>query len=720
MKSDIRYIVYIDTGGTFTDCVLVGSDGSFISGKALTKPGRLADSFFTSIEEASAKMGESIKDILTQAELVGYGTTLGTNIVVTRKGGPKLGFITTRGFEDRTIVMRQRAAGLSRTEGMHLIAADKPDPIIPRSLIRGVTERVDSVGDVIIPLREAEVRQSVKELIDQGVDGIAVGLLWSFINNTHERIVREIIHEIDPNMSVALSSEVIPVAREYPRFMSTIIDLYIGKPLRELLLSIKNNLVKYGYNRPLLVMQAIGGVANADVVKPGTTLHSGPVGGLAGVEFLKNLYGIKNAIGSDVGGTSFDVSVSSGPKRYYLREPIVGRFAIATPMCEIITIGAGGGTIAKFHEISKTIRVGPESAGSDPGPISYGFGGTEPTVTDADVVMNRIDPDFFLGGKIKLDREKAVAAIKEKIADPMGMRVEEAAEAICQIVDGQMETLLESTMARKGVDPSKFVLFAFGGAGPVHCAGYSRRLAFPKVIIPLNASVFSAFGASTTDVRHRHEASCYVSIRDIPYDPITLRFNLEDVSLEQFPSQVIDRINTVFEDLDKAISTEMEAEGFASEEITRRYEVLARYIGQLWELTAPVDINHIGSAADFAEIVNSFANQYEAEYGRESMVPSAGLEIMTLAAEGIAPAAKPKLAPKDYVGKDSSPALKREREVYFGGRWVKTKIYDNSKLQVGNVVEGPSIIEALDTTIVIPKGRKVIVDEYLNMVMEHV
>jgi len=720
MTENIRYSVYLDTGGTFTDCVIPGSDGTFTRGKALTKPDRLTDSFFGSIENAANKLGKSAKYILTQTDEVGYGTTLGTNIIVTRKGGPKLGFITTRGFEDRTIVGRLRSAGLTRTEAMHLISADKPDPIIPRPLIKGVTERIDSAGGVIIPLREAEVRQAVNELLDEGVEGIAVGLLWSFLNPSHEVRVREIIREIAHEIPVALSSEVAPVAREYSRFMSTIIDLYIGKPLKVLLSQIQNDLSKNGYKKPLLVMQAVGGLANASVVKPGTTLHSGPVGGLAGVEFMRDLYGIKSAIGSDVGGTSFDVCVSSGTERYYLREPIVGRFQIATPMCEIDTIGAGGGTIARFHESSKTIRVGPDSAGSSPGPVCYGFGGTQPTVTDANVVMNRIDPNFFWGGTMKLDREKAVAAIKEKIADPMGMKVEDAAEAICKILDGQMETLLGQTMAKRGIDPSKFVLFAFGGAGAAQAAGYSEHLPFSKVIVPFNAAAFCAFGAATADIKHRYEASCYVSFSDIPYDPITLKFDLERIHLEQFPSRVIDRLNNVFKDLDKRISTEMAAEGFSNEKVTRRYEILARYIGQLWELRAPVSINHIGSAADLATILNSFSQQYETDYGREAMVPSAGVEIISLAAEGIAPAVKPKCVPRDYVGKDPSTALKGKREVYFNGSWVKTNVYDHSKLQVGNIIEGPSIIELEDTTVVVPRGRKITIDEYLNMAMERV
>jgi N-methylhydantoinase A len=715
---DSRYIVYIDNGGTFTDSVIAKSDGTVVTGKASTIPTRLQDSFFASIEDAAGRMGESIANIISKADVIGYGCTLGTNIIVSQQKGPKLGLITTRGIEDRTIIMRHRAAGLSRSEAMHLISADKPEPIIPRNLIRGVTERIDVSGDLIIPLRETEAAQAVNELLEEGVEGIAVGFLWSFLNDIHEKRMREIIQELAPHVSVALSSEIVGVAREYPRFMSTIFDLYIGKPLRELLAEIKNRLTKYSYNKPLLVMQAFGGVARSEMVRPGTTLHSGPVGGLLGVEFMKNLYGIKNAMGSDVGGTSFDITVSPEGSRTYLREPIVGRFEIGTPMCEITTIGAGGGTIARFHQPSQTIRVGPESAEAIPGPVCYDSGGIEPTVTDADVALNRIDPGFFLGGKIKLNREKAIAAIEEKIAGPMKMKVEEAAEAICNIVDAQMGALLKSTIARKGIDPSKYTLFVFGGAGATHCAGYSNKLGFSKLIIPSQSATFSAFGASTSDIRHRLEVSPFISIPEFPYDAVSLKFDPDQLSLERVPVAMIERFNTMLRDISSRIDIDMEAEGFKKEQVIKRYEMLARYTGQLWELRVPININHLSSKEDLVAIIESFEHSYEVEYGKEAMIPTRGLEIITVAAEGIAATPKPQLAVKDYMDKDSSYALMSEKEVYFNGKWEKTKVYDISKLNAGNCIDAPAVIEARDTTIIIPPGWKASVDIYLNIIME--
>ena len=468
-----QYRIYTDTGGTFTDCVIVTHEGRVMVGKSQTTPPDLKECFFGSIEATLAVEGmEGSEKFFANTRVVGYGTTQGTNLVITGTGAPNLGFITTRGHEDRTLIGRFRAAGLSPEDGMHLVMADKPEPLIPRKRIKGVAERVDSFGEVLVSLQEDEVRNVVKDLVEKnGVEGIAVGFLWSFINPKHELRVREIIRELYPDLPVALSHEVNPIIREEPRFRTTHIDLYIGKALRALLGAIEETLHQRGYQYPLLVLQAAGGVSRAAIVKPANTLHSGPVGGLMGVEFLKGLYNIDNAIGSDVGGTSFDITLLSEKGLEYLREPIVGRFQISNPMLEIKTIGAGGGTIAWVDPITNTLRLGPKSAGANPGPVSYGKGGTEPTVTDADLVLNRIDPDYFLGGRIKLDRDKAVQAIEEKIAKPLNMDVYQAAEAIVSIVDATMGIALRGTLAEKGCAPNRFTLFAFGGAGPAHCAG---------------------------------------------------------------------------------------------------------------------------------------------------------------------------------------------------------------------------------------------------------
>lgn len=713
-----RYLIYMDTGGTFSDAIIIRRDGSFVTGKASTTPANLADCFFNCIEAATRELGKPLREVMSKSDLLGFGTTAGTNALLTRVGGPRLGLITTKGFEDTTIIMRAvaRSAGLGLVEAMHVAGTDKPEPIVPRKLIKGVTERVDSLGKVVIPLYEHEVRQAVAELLQEGVEGIAVCFLWSFLNEVHERRAKEIIAEMAPDTPVSIAVEVSRLMREYPRYNSTIINLFIGRPVRELFQRVKVRLKENGYNKPLLVMQAAGGVSRSEVVQPITTLHSGPVGGLVGVEFFKNLYGFKNVMGSDVGGTSFDVSVVPEEGPQYVREPIVARFNLANPMLEIISIGAGGGTIAYVDKVTKTLRVGPRSAGADPGPVCYAKGGTEPTVTDADVVMNRIDPGYFLGGKIKLYRDMAYAAIKEKIADPMGMDVYKAAHAICEIIDSHMSDIVASTLRERGYDPESFVLFSFGGAGPTHCAGYSHGIGFKKVIVPPFAATFSAFGASTADVMHRYESSPVIVMPNIPYSVATQRFHLS--SLDELPPSAVERFNKTYETIEERAFKDMQDEGFKRQEIKIRYIVEARYGGQLDEVVFQVPVSRIKTVEDFRAVLQGFEDEYAKLYSEIAMYPQGGMEIITMVIVASAPTFKPQLKVWDYVGPDSAAALKGRREVYFKDRFVEAPVCAMERLACGNIVMGPAIIEGVDTTFVVPRDRKITIDQFLNMVME--
>lgn len=719
-KSKTGYIIYIDTGGTFSDCIILSPDGTFVKGKSPTTPTDLSQSFLASIEVAASQLEKPLDEILSNTIVVGYGTTEGTNIVVTGTGASRLGLITTMGHEDRTIVGRLRAAGLSREEGMHLPRAFKPEPLVPRTRIKGVRERIDNVGDVVIPLNEDDVRKAVRELLDDGVEGIAVGLLWSFLNPVHERRVAEIVKEVSPGLPVSLSSTVAPTVREYTRLMTTVIDLYIGKALRELLERIGAKLASHGYTYPLLVLQATGGLARSEIVKPVTTLHSGPVGGFAGVEFVKKLYGFDNAVGADMGGTSFDVCVSPKGAIEYLREPIVGRFEISNPMREITTIGAGGGTMARVEKAVNLLIVGPESAGAEPGPVCYGRGGTVPTITDADVAMNRIDPNYFLGGRIKLDREKALSAIKEQIADPLNMDVLAAADGICKILDANMGHTLRSALAVKGGGPSDYALIVYGGAGATHCAGFTAGMDFKEVIIAPYSAVFCAFGAATADIMHRYEGSPLTIIRAIPFDPTTLRFNFSKIkTLDNLRHEGIDRFNRIFAELEEKARADMRAEGIKEKDIRLNYEILGRYGGQLWELRARVPVRSINSIKDLESIVTAFEDRYSEEYGFQAMVPRGGLQLITVAVEMFGGTPKPKFYPEKEGGENPEKALKGQREAYLNGSLKKCQVYTLRSLLPGNVVVGPSIIEGIDTTVIIPEDRKIVVDKYRNMLMRY-
>lgn len=713
-----RYIIFIDTGGTFSDSIIVQDDGTYVSGKSATTPDNLMECFFNCIEAGAEKMGKSLREILSNTALLGFGTTAGTNALITRVGGPKLGLITTRGFEDTTILMRGdgRAPGLSPVEAMHIVGTDKPEPLIPRKLIKGVTERVDSLGHAVIPLYEEEVKNAVKELLKEKVEGIAVSLLWSFLNPVHEQRIKEIIKDLSPGMPVSVSSDISSLMREFQRYNSTIMNLFIAKPVQKLFSQVKGRLKEEGFTRPLQVMQAAGGVSRSEVVKPISTLHSGPVGGLLGVNYFKKLYGYKNGVGSDVGGTSFDISVVPEGGAEYLKQPKVGRFYMGNPMLEIISIGAGGGTIAYLDGITGTLRVGPQSSGATPGPVCYDQGGTLPTITDADVIMNRVDPDYFLGGKKKLNKKKAIAAMKEKIADPLNMSVEEASFAICNIVDNVMGDTLTSLIRERGLVSENFALFAFGGAGPVHCAGYSYGKHFQKVIVPGTASTFSAFGASSADVLHRDEKTIIIVIPKLNYDLITHKFRI--TSLDEMPQESRERFNHTFKDMIDKASLEMEEEGFKKNEVNFNYIIEMRYGGQLDEVRFTSPCGEINSTEDWQSIIEAFENEYERLYTSGAMYPEGGVELVTVTLEATASLIKPRMVKHDHVGKDPSKARKSTRDVYFEGGFHSSHIYEMSRLNCGNLVEGPAIIEGTDTALVVPPTHRVMIDEYLNMQLE--
>jgi len=714
---EAKSIIYIDTGGTFSDCVFIEEDGSITSGKAPTTPENLAECFINCLEATAKSANITLKEMLSQTGTLGFGTTAGTNALLVRLVEPKLGMITTKGLEDVVHMMRAfgRVAGLFVAQQMHMSQTDKPKPLIEKRYIKGVEERIDSRGEVVIPLRDEEVKRAVKALVDDKVEGIAVCLLWSFINNKHEQRIKEIIKEMTPDMPVSLSSEIAPLMREYPRFNSAIINLYVGKPIKKLFDQVTSKLKELSYKNPLLVMQASGGLSRSEVIHPVSTLQSGPVGGLVGVDFMKKLYGFENAIGTDMGGTSFDISLlpKSGPE--YVKKPVVARFNTSTPMIETISIGAGGGSIARVDPISKRLTVGPQGAGSDPGPVSYKRGGVDPTVTDADLVMNRIDPNYFLGGKMKLYRELALEAIEKKIAEPLGFDVYGAAQAICNIVDDSMGYQLRLHIRERGMDPQKFALLSFGGAGPTHCAGYVTGLNFMKVIIPTYAAVFSAFGASTADIAHRYQASPNIVIPSVPYSAATLRFEID--SLDQIPAWAIERYNDTFNRLINEAYKDMENEGFKREDVSFRFEVEMRYGGQLWEQIIHTDIGCIEKIEDLRSLLTAYEDHYERAYGFAALYPRAGFEIITLVVSATVSVPNPKITKKKLEDKNPKAAYKGKRDVYFRDHFEETKIYDMRKLKAGNFIEGPAIIEGVDTNVVIPLKFTLETDEYINMVL---
>ena len=495
-------VIGVDSGGTFTDAVAVSdTDGRLAVGKSLSTPARPADGVVASVAAAAGGLGVTLEQLLAEAEIIAHGTTVGLNALLTGRAAPT-GLLTTRGFEDTLAIARiNKAHGLPEELETQATLWEKPAALAAPGAIRGVTERVDAHGAVIVPLDEQQARAEIRALAERSVAAIAVCLLWSFVNPVHElRLAALIAEELGGQMPVTLSSDLAPRIGEYERSNTVMLNASLVPAMSAYLDDLEQQLRERGFAGSLLVMRSGGGVQPAAQLarRPVETLRSGPVGGLSGARALGARLGHSNIICTDVGGTSFDVGLIVDGAGQYARRPMVGRYAIVTPLIDIESIGTGGGSIAWLDPAAGTLRVGPESAAASPGPVSYRRGGTRPTVTDAAVVLGYVD---HLGGELTLDADAARDAIETHLALPLGLSVHAAAEGVLEVAGAQMADLIRRVTVQRGHDPSDFTLYAFGGAAPQYAGRYARELGITDVVIPALASIFSAFGATAGELR---------------------------------------------------------------------------------------------------------------------------------------------------------------------------------------------------------------------------
>ena len=504
----------IDTGGTFTDAVVVdsGSGGTRLGmGKALSTPGDLTAGALAAVEAAASYLGQPLAEVLERADSIGYATTVGLNALLTGTGAP-IGLITTAGFEATLPVARAaKVAGLSPAEATEAVCWAKPPMLLSRRRIMGVPERIDAHGEVVRPLDEAAAAAAIKALRDDGVTSYAVSLLWSVTDPRHEIRIAELIAEVHPSAHVSLSSAV-PRIGEYERTMTAVLDAYVAPLVADELRALAASLAEHGFNGELRVMQSsgearpLGGTAKFDLKDPVTTpsahlgaallrpvetLQSGPVAGLTASAGLTRRLGRTQAIATDVGGTSFDVGLIADGEVTTATRPMIGRWALAHPVVEVVSIGTGGGSLAWIDPVLGSLRVGPRSAGSWPGPACYGRGGVAPTLTDAAVVLGHLSN---LGSSLALDQDAAVRALQQAVADPLGLTAPEAADAVIEVACSQMADLIRRVTVQRGHDPADFVLLAYGGAAPQYATRYAAEVGVDQVIVPAAASVFSASG----------------------------------------------------------------------------------------------------------------------------------------------------------------------------------------------------------------------------------
>ncbi|TAK36376.1 MAG: hydantoinase/oxoprolinase family protein [Chloroflexota bacterium] len=699
----------IDIGGTFTDCFAC-VDGKVAKGKAQTTAHNLSVGFLNAVEQCAESLEMSTEDLLASTDMVKYATTLALNALIERKG-PKLGLITTMGQEDAIYIGNgaQWHEGLPLELKKNVREGNRPQPIVTRDMVVGLRERIDCFGNVVMPLTRDEIRQKVHQLVDRGATGFVVSMLWSFVNPAHEQMVRDVIYQEYPEVylgshPVFLSCEVAPKKGEYARTMTVILTGYLQKLIADNLTRLNNDLRKLGYKKSLFLVHASGGMASIYETMALKTHNAGPVGGLLGAAYVGRQTDYQNIIVTDMGGTSFDMGVIEGGEvRAYESVPVLDRWRVAISMLETRSIGAGGGSIAFINDLLGGLEVGPRSAGSMPGPACYDLGGTEPTVTDADVVLGRIDPDYFLGGGMRLNKEKSIEAIQTKIAEPMGISVEESALSIAKIVDAHMGGELFKETVLRGLDPRECVLFAYGGAGPAHCCGYAESLGVQRIVTFPESSVFSAYGVSNMDYVVSEEQTNYLRVYD---------------GMKGTYSEERDPFNAAVENLEQRVTRSIVREGFRPEEISYALELDMRFGGQpnLTRVVSP--IMRVQSRQDFEAIARQFLGIYAHTYSEASGNIKGGIEIVNLIVKGSV--ALPKTEVKRYplTSALQPGALKSKRPVYWDKiGYAETPVYDLAALQAGNALDGPAIIEANDTTYVIQPGWVFELDQYLHGVI---
>ncbi|MER8657062.1 hydantoinase/oxoprolinase family protein [Mesorhizobium sp. M0847] len=693
-----------------TDTILVDQDGHFKIGKSATTPKNEAEGFLASAEDAADAWGISLEQLFSGVNVVLYSGTGMLNTLLSRTGR-RLGLITTKGLEDMILMGRglQAWADYSYADRLHAVTHHHPDPLVPRRRTHGVTERIDQFGDIVLPLYEHEVAIAARKLIADKVEAICIMTIFSHVNPVHEKRIAEICREevlkAGADILIYTSHEVRPVIREQSRLNSVLIEAYATSRGRKQLRGIEDVSKKYGFKYGVQTLLSFGGLTSINHPRLHETMISGPIGGILGAAYVGKLIGNDSLICSDMGGTSFDMGVISRGQTRIENEPLMDRFKLNVPTLHLDTIGAGAGMILKVDPLTKKVSLGPESAGSDPGPICFAKGGTEPTIADCDAILGRLNPYYFLGGKVVLQVEKARKAFEEKFSSILGVGVEEAAEGMIDMLEADANNALRRVISGQGIHPSEFTLLSYGGSGPLHLAGCSRGIGFKDIITFQFAAAFSAFGCTTADFMRRHSVSTQHDIGARASDDELLAFGK--------------KVTDVWNDLTKAAVDEMISDGHIRDKIKTVPFLMMRYTGQLEDVEVMAPLAEVNSADDMRRVIDEFEAVYAKVNHRVSRYGEAGFTITELGLIATADKVKPVLLKRPLGKSAPAAAHKGVREAYIGGRWHKANLYEMDLLQPGHEVIGPAIIEHPATTLVVHPQDRVHVDEWTLLHYTH-
>ncbi len=697
-------VMGIDAGGTMTDTFFVRGDGRFVVGKAQSNPQDESLAIFNSSEDALAHWKRTVDDVYPELVTCVYSGTAMLNRVVQRKG-LDVGLICNKGFEHVHSMGRaiQSYLGYALEERIHLNTHRYDEPLVPLNRTRGVTERTDVQGTVVIPVREAEVRKATRELLDEGSKAIVICLLQSHKNGDSERQVRDIVRDelekAGAEVPVFASVDYYPARKESHRMNTTILEAYAAEPSRQTLKKVSDRFKKHGAKFDLRVMATHGGTISWKASELARTIVSGPIGGVIGSKLLGETLGYDNIACSDIGGTSFDMALITKGNFAIAADPDMARLVLSLPLVTMDSVGAGAGSFVRIDPYSGSIKLGPDSAGYRVGTCWPESGLDTVSVSDCHVVLGYLNPDNFLGGAIKLDVERARQHIKEQIADSLGLKVEDAAAGVIELLDLQLREYLRSNVAAKGYSPTDFVCFSYGGAGPVHTYGYSEGLGFKDVIVPAWAAGFSAFGCACADFEYRYDKSV-------------------DLAVPQNGSPEDKRnaaraIQQGWEELAAKVVEEFKINGFDAKDVILRPGFRMQYMGQLNDLEIVSPIHSAASEGDWDKMVETFEETYSRVYASAARSPELGFSVTGVIMRGTVVTQKPVL-PEDPEEGPEPPAAARlgTRKFYRHKKWVDATLWKMEDLKPGNEITGPAIIESDATTFVVPDGFATTLDKH--------
>jgi acetone carboxylase, beta subunit len=702
MSHDPR-VLAIDAGGTMTDTFIVDSDGAFVVGKAQTTPDDESRGLLESAEDA-LRQWESTpeRDFPKVASAVFSGTAM-LNRLLSRKG-LEVGALVTAGQEDSLRMERgiQTYLGFSYADRLHVNTHFHNDPLIPRRRIHGVRGRIDLFGKEALPLDEDDARQGVAALLDDGVRGIVVSFLFSYRNPVHEQRVKEIVEEekakrgLNGEVPVFVSSELYPSRREFPRLNTTVIEAYAAEPSRGTLRAVRDRTKERGAGFELRVMASHGGTISIDADQLATTLISGPIGGVVGARWLAEEIGLDNVLCTDIGGTSFDIALLTG-KRYLVdTTPDVARFMLNMPLVQIDSVGAGCGSFVRIDPNARRPEIGPDSAGASIG-TAWPEGGIETvSITDLNLVLGRLNPEYFLGGQVQLDTERARAEVKRQVADPLGLGVEEAAAGVIELFETSLRDQAVGRVLGKGYSPADYTLLCYGGGGPLHVAGYTKGVPYQQVLVPEWAAGFSAFGCACAEFEYRYDRQI-----DLPLLP---------TQTDEEKAGIGGLLTQAWRALEERVVGEFTKSGYGREEITFSHVVRMQYYGQLVDIEIDAPKPAVESAADVADLIEAFESTYQRTYARSARSPELGYLVAQATVKGSVPIEKPKLPVLETSA--GAPPVKQTRQVWWSEGWVETPIIEMTDVHPGHTIDGPSILEAESTTFPIPPDRRAWLDEH--------